>query len=149
MRRYEVQIQQLASIPLAVVQRQVRAAELARVVPEGCGQVWNALRAQQTPAGRHVAIYWDGSIRLDVGVEVHGPFTEDGHVVRSATPSGAVASVTHLGPYGDLRFAHDAVRTWCTANGHRLAGRTGRSTDTGCLSGTPTRRGSGRTSITC
>jgi effector-binding domain-containing protein len=119
---YNVQVQHLASVPVAVIQSQVRASELARVVPEGCGLVWNAVRAQQAKAGRHVAIYWDGSIRLEVGVELLGPFAEDGTVVRSATPAGAVASVTHLGPYGALRFAHEAVRAWCASNARRLAG---------------------------
>ncbi|MEO7272440.1 MAG: GyrI-like domain-containing protein [Vicinamibacterales bacterium] len=122
MRSYDVQVQQLASVPLAVLQRQVRASELARVVPEGCGQVWNAVRAQQAKAGRHVAISWDGSIRLEVGVELLGPFTEDGTVVCSATPAGAVAWATHLGPYPSLHVAHDAIRSFCDSNHHRLAG---------------------------
>jgi len=117
-----VQLQQLNSVPLAVIQHQVRTSELSRVVPECCGLVWAVLRAQQARAGRHVAIYWDGSIRLEVGVEVLGPFTEQGEVVRSATPAGKVASTTHFGPYGGLGVAHDGVRQWCKANNHRLAG---------------------------
>jgi len=117
-----VQVQRLESVPVAVIQRQVRASELSRVVPEGCGLVWNAVRAQQTKAGRHVAIYWDGSIRLEVGVELQGPFTDDGTVVHSATPAGTVAWATHLGPYQQLHVAHDAVRTFCASNHHRLAG---------------------------
>jgi effector-binding domain-containing protein len=84
--------------------------------------VWNAVRARQVDAGRHVAIYWDGSIRLEVGVEFYGPFVEHGEVVRSATPAGAVASTTHWGPYSRLGAAHDAVRRWCRANNHTLAG---------------------------
>jgi effector-binding domain-containing protein len=119
---YAVQLQRLDSVPLAVIRRQASAAELARVVPECCGLVWDAVHAQQARAGRHVAIYWDGSIRLDVGVELLGPFAEHGEVVRSATPAGAVASATHFGPYGGLGAAHDAVRRWCKANNHRLAG---------------------------
>jgi effector-binding domain-containing protein len=119
---YAVQLQRLDSVPLAVIRRQASAAELARVVPECCGLVWDAVRAQQAQAGRHVAIYWDGSIRLEVGVELLGPFAEHGEVVRSATPAGAVASATHFGPYGGLGAAHDAVRRWCKANDHRLAG---------------------------
>ena len=119
---YAVQLQRLDSVPLAVIRRQTSAAELARVVPECCGLVWDAVRAQQAQAGRHVAIYWDGSIRLEVGVELHGPFADCGEVVRSATPAGAVASTTHFGPYGGLGAAHDAVRQWCKANSHRLAG---------------------------
>lgn len=119
---YAVQLQRLGSIPLAVIRRQARSSELARVVPECCGVVWNAVRAQQTHAGRHVAIYLDGSIRLEVGVELHGSFAEQGEIVRSATPSGAVASATHFGPYAGLGAAHEAIRQWCVANNHRLAG---------------------------
>ena len=120
--RYVVQLQQLDSIPLAVIRRQARASELSRVVPECCGLVWNAVRAQKTVAGRHVAIYWDGTIRVEIGVELHGPFAEQGEVVRSATPGGVVASVTHFGPYSSLGAAHAAVRDWCNAGNHRLAG---------------------------
>ncbi len=117
-----VQLLQLESVPLAVIRRQVSSSELSRVVPECCGLVWNAVRAQEAKAGRNVAVYWDGKIRLEVGVELAGPFAEDGEVVCSATPAGAVASATHFGPYGGLGVAHDAVRRWCKANNHRLAG---------------------------
>jgi effector-binding domain-containing protein len=122
MTSYAVRLQRLESVPLAVIRRQARASELARLVPECCGLVWNEVRAQQARAGRHVAIYWDGGIRLEVGVELHGPFAEHGDVIRSATPAGAVASATHFGPYGGLGAAHDAVHRWCQANSHRLAG---------------------------
>jgi effector-binding domain-containing protein len=122
MTSYAVRLQRLESVPLAVIRRQARASELARLVPECCGLVWNEVRAQQARAGRHVAIYWAGGIRLEVGVELHGPFAEHGDVIRSATPAGAVASATHFGPYGGLGAAHDAVHRWCQANRHRLAG---------------------------
>jgi effector-binding domain-containing protein len=92
------------------------------VVPECCGLVWNAVRAQQTKAGRHVAIYWDAGIRLEVGVELYGPFAEDGEVVRSATPAGPVASATHFGPYSSLGAAHAAIGDWSRVNHHCLAG---------------------------
>jgi effector-binding domain-containing protein len=117
-----VQLQQLKSVPIAVIRRQAKASELSRVVPDYCGLVWNAVRAQQAKAGRNIAVYWDGTIRLEVGVELLGPFTEHGEVVLSATPTGAVASATHFGPYSGLGAAHDAVRHWCKANNHTLAG---------------------------
>jgi effector-binding domain-containing protein len=122
MTRYAVQVEWLDDIPLAVIRRQVSRMELARVVPECCGLVWNAVRAQQARGGRHVALYLDGSIRIEVGVELLGPFVEDGNVVRSATPDGSIASTTHFGPYRGLGAAHDAVRQWCTANNRRLTG---------------------------
>ena len=122
MTSYSVHLQQLDSVPLAVVRRQASASDLSRVVPECCGLVWNVLRAQQVRGGRHVAVYWDCAIRLEVGVELLGPFTENGGVVRSATPAGAVVSTTHFGPYGGLGAAHDAIRQWSKANDRRLAG---------------------------
>ena len=122
MSRYTVQLRQDAGVPLAVIRRKASASELSRVVPECCGLVWNVVRAQQARGGRHVAIYWDGSIQLEVGVELFGPFTEQGEVVRSATPAGQVAWTTHFGPYGGLGAAHAAIREWCRANDCRLAG---------------------------
>jgi effector-binding domain-containing protein len=120
----DVRAQRADGIPLAVVRRQTRQADLPRVVPEGCGLVWNALRAQGVRGGRHVAMYWewDPAIRLEVGVEIDVPFAEQGELVRSATPAGLVASVTHLGPYQHMRAAHDAIHAWCKAENQKIAG---------------------------
>ena len=120
-----VGFQHIASIPVAVVRRRASAAQLSTLVPECCGLVWRAVQAQKdtgAKGGRHVAIYWNGDIRLEVGVELQGPFDETGEVFRSATPGGPAAFVRHLGPYHTLGAAHESVRTWCEANGHRLAG---------------------------
>jgi effector-binding domain-containing protein len=122
MAAHDVQIQVVESVPLAVVRRQASQRELASLVPACCGLVWEAVRSQRVKAGRHVAIYWDAGIRLEVGVELHGPFTDDGEVVASATPAGTVATTTHVGPYAGLGSAHEAIACWCAANGRRLAG---------------------------
>ncbi len=117
-----VELRDLPSVPVAVIRRVVPATALARVVPECCGLVWNALRAQQVEPGRHVAIYWNGDIRLEVGVELAQPFVEQGELVRSATPAGLTAFATHVGPYDQLGRTHAAIRRWCAARGHRLTG---------------------------
>ena len=119
---HAVEVQELPAVPLAVVRRQVQRSELAQVVPECCGLVWQAVKAQKAPAGRHVAVYLDASIRLEVGVELQGPFLDDGEVIGSATPEGTVATVTHFGPYDGLGAAHDAIRRWSESSGRRLAG---------------------------
>jgi effector-binding domain-containing protein len=119
---YVVEVERRASVPLAVIRRQVQTAELSRVVPECCGLVWTEMRLQQAAAGRHVALYWDTSIRLEVGVELFGPFVERRDIVRSATPDGDVAFVVHFGPYDGLGAAHQALREWCEAHHWRPAG---------------------------
>ena len=110
------------ALPIAVIRRQAHPSELSRVVPELCGRVWTAVKAQHAHAGRHVAVYWDDRIRIEVGVELHGRFVDDGEVVQSATPAGTVARVTHLGPYGELAVAHDAIHQWVHRDGRDLAG---------------------------
>ena len=110
------------AIPLAVVRRRVPRSALAAVVPQGCGLVWDFVRKRGLDGGRHVAIYLNGNIDLEVGVEVAGAFDEDGDVVRSSTPGGAVVSAIHFGPYQRLGATHQAIHAWCAANGHQLAG---------------------------
>jgi effector-binding domain-containing protein len=119
----DVRLEQLSSRPLAVVRRRASSQELSKVVPDACGTVWSVVRAQQVKgAGRHVAIYWDGEINLEVGVELPAPFAGYGEVVNSATPAGLVAITTHYGPYSQLHEAHEAIRLWCRDNGYTLAG---------------------------
>jgi effector-binding domain-containing protein len=120
---YDIRLEQLGSHPLAVVRRRASSKELAKVVPEACGLVWSVVRAQKiTGAGRHVALFWDDKINLEVGVELETPFAGHGEVVGSATPAGAVATATHLGPYDHLHEAHQAICQWCANHGYTLAG---------------------------
>jgi effector-binding domain-containing protein len=120
---YRLRLQQQAARPLAVVRRRAKQQELSKVVPEACGLVWNTLRTHQiTGVGRHIAVYWDCEISLEVGVEMAAPFAGCGEVVASSTPAGSVATATHYGPYQQLHAAHEAIRQWCTKHGHVLAG---------------------------
>src|SRR4051794_4179540 len=118
-----VRLEQCSSRPLAVVRRRASSQELARVVPDACGTVWGVVRAQGIAgAGRHVALYWDDQINLEVGVELDTPFAGHGEVVGSATPAGAVVTSTHFGPYALLHEAHQAVRDWSAKHGYQRAG---------------------------
>ncbi len=120
---HEVRIEHVEPQPMAAVRRQAKQNQLAQVVPDACGEVWKFVRANSIPnPGRHVAVYHDGAINLEVGVLVPDPFVASGSVVCSATPGGRVASVIHLGPYNRLGEAHRAIVDECAAQGYRLAG---------------------------
>jgi effector-binding domain-containing protein len=120
---YDIRVEQQSHQPLAVVRRRASRQELGQVVPAACGTVWNVVRAEQIPgAGRHVAVYLDDEINLEVGVELAAPFAGSGEVVGSTTPAGRVAATTHYGPYGLLHEAHAAIHRWCRSNGCTLAG---------------------------
>lgn len=117
-----VRLAQVDSIPLAVIRRVARRAELSTVVPRDCGTVWSVLRAQGVKGGRHVALYLDDRITLEVGVEMETSFVDSGLVVHSATPAGPAAIATHFGPYAGLHEAHAAIARWCVREGRALAG---------------------------
>jgi effector-binding domain-containing protein len=120
---YAIRHEVVSSRPLAVVRRRASSQELSRVVPDACGVVWGVVRAQQIKgAGRHVALYLDGQINLEVGVELETPFTGYGEVLGSALPAGTVATTMHFGPYNRLAEAHQAIRDWCANHGYSPAG---------------------------
>ena len=106
-------MEQVSSRPLAVSARRAPVGqELGKVIPEACGVVWNFVHAQKIAgAGRHVALYRDDAINLEVGVELDAPFAGSDEVVGSATPAGTVAAAVHFGPYDrPWRRAHRRSR---------------------------------------
>jgi effector-binding domain-containing protein len=120
---YNIHLQHLPSHPIAVMRRKASLPELPKVIPATCGQVWNAIKAQHiTGAGRHIAVYLDDEMNLEVGVELEGPIHAQDPLIASATPAGQVATTVHFGPYQRLPEAHRAIRQWCGNNGHALAG---------------------------
>ena len=115
---YSIRLEQFPGKPLAVVRRQASMQRLGAVIPQACGLVWSALRAAKVRgAGRHVAVYLDSVMNLEIGVEMDAPFAVAGEVIASALPAGEVAITTHFGPYQQLREAHEAIHRWCEVNG--------------------------------
>jgi effector-binding domain-containing protein len=112
---YQIQVETRAGVQhLAVLRLRARAQDLSTVVPEACGKVWSVVRANKIAgAGRHVALYRDGQVNLEVGVELDAPFAGAGDVVASQLPRGEVATTVHFGPYPGLSAAHAAIRDWC------------------------------------
>jgi effector-binding domain-containing protein len=118
----DIRIERLDAVPLAVVRRVAGREELSHVVPASMGAVWNMLRAAGLRGGRNVAVYLDGAITMDIGVEIEPGLALPDGLVASTTPAGRVATVAHFGPYSQLRVQHAALRAFCDAQGHRRAG---------------------------
>jgi effector-binding domain-containing protein len=120
---YAVEVKDMEGQPIAAVRRRASQQELARVVPEACGEVWQFIRASGIDhTGRHIAVYLDGEINMEIGAEVARPFPSDGRVICSATPAGTVATTAHIGPYHLLSGAHGAILKWCADHHRALAG---------------------------
>ena len=120
---YQVHVHQVAPQLTAVVRFRASPDELAQIIPQACGEVWAFVRSSHLPhPGRNLALYLDGEMNIECGVEVFQPFAGDGRVVCSSTPAGVVATAAHLGPYDRLGEAHAAICKWCSDHGHALAG---------------------------
>jgi hypothetical protein len=88
--RYDVRVEQVKPKALAVIWRRATPRELSTVVPALCGEVWNFVKAHKIDRpGRHVAVYFDGAINLEVGVEIGATFT-----ARIAKPR-VIPNVSH------------------------------------------------------
>ena len=127
---YDIQIETISTPRrTAVVRRQAALADLPKVVPDGCGIVWNVIRPLRDSGaikgvGRNLALYLDDAINLEVGIELKQPLDQPrGEVIGSTLPTGTVATALHLGPYQQLKDAHAAIRAWCAKRGHALDGR--------------------------
>src|SRR5690348_5097125 len=90
-------------------------------------QVYAARPAGIQLDGQNIFVYRavrdvKGFVDAEFGVGAKEPFTQVGSVVYTEVPSGEVATATHWGDYGKLGVAHEAVVTWCRANGRSLSG---------------------------
>jgi effector-binding domain-containing protein len=120
---YAVHVQRVEPQLTGVIRCRAKQSELAQVIPPACGEVWEFMRSSGLPRpGRHLALYLDCEMNIEVGVEVFQSFAGNGRVVCSSTPAGLVATTAHLGPYNRLGEAHAAVHKWCAEQGHALAG---------------------------
>ncbi len=120
---YDIQICEVPQQTTAVVRCRATQSELSTVIPQGCGEVWSFMRSSGLPhPGRNLALYLDGEMNIEVGVEVVQLFEGNDRVVCSSIPAGTVATTAHFGPYDRLGEAHAAIHQYCSDHGHELAG---------------------------
>ncbi len=108
--------------PLLVERHVVPRATVGVAVQRGCGRAFQAAKALGARPGRNVALYHDGQVTLDAGVECEGDWSAPPGLRRTSTPPGRVASLLHVGPYGTLGETHAALHAWFARTGERPAG---------------------------
>jgi effector-binding domain-containing protein len=120
---YEVQVVRATARPTAVVAQATTWDAFPSLWRHLLDQVYAFLETGDvSQTGHNVMLYKDDVPNVEVGVEVNAAFTSSGPVVASCLPAGEAAMTVHRGPYHLLGAAHQAVRAWCPANGHRIAG---------------------------
>lgn len=115
---------------LAAVRREVAPVAVGSAWRPALDKVWAFIRSQPGlwTDGHNVFLYHHpkqpgAAIVCDFGVEVTRAFDTAGDVYATETPQGEVAVAVYSGPYTGVHEAHDAIRTWMTANRREPAGQ--------------------------
>ncbi|MEP7325848.1 MAG: GyrI-like domain-containing protein [Gemmatimonadota bacterium] len=125
-RSYEVVVVEAAARSVAGVRADVPFGRVAEYFARCLDLVFAAGRSGAIALdGQNIFIYHPGApgvLVVDFCVGTSGPFAAIGEVSWRQTPLGTAATTFHLGDYGGLRGAHDAVHQWCRERGRTLAG---------------------------
>ena len=109
--------------PTAVVPAVTNWQEYPKLWGKLLDEVWAFIRTGAVEKyGHNIMLYKDDRPSVEVGVQVATRFEPKGRVVPSVLPAGEVAMTLHRGPYRGLGDAHEAVITWCAANGRERTG---------------------------
>jgi effector-binding domain-containing protein len=123
---YEMEVAAQPRRPIAAVAQDTTWERFPHEWGGMLGEVYACLRDGGVHAGCNVMMYRDlpeaGRVRVEVGVEVSGPFTPSGRVRAYELPPGPAAMTVHRGPYTGLDTAHRAVLRWCASEGRELTG---------------------------
>lgn len=127
---YDVVTKTVTAQTLAAVRRRVRIRDIPTTWKPALDLVWEFLRRHKglRTDGHNCFLYHHPADReapmdIDFGVQVIRTFAGEGEVICSATPAGEVVMTTHIGSYGKLAAAHEAIHSWRAATGRSFGGR--------------------------
>jgi hypothetical protein len=121
----DIQLSEVAAVPLAAVRRTTRRADLGRTIVGGLDAVYALLRSRKTPGlGHNVVVYrsatgWQpgDTLEIEVGVQTPAPIAPQGEVLALASPGGRAATATHVGAYQTMGVTNQAIRRWMLGQG--------------------------------
>src|SRR5215510_6543050 len=124
---YQVVTKAVSSQPLAAVRRRVHLGDVGKLWKPALDLVWDFLRRHEglRTDGHNCFLYHhpapgEAEMIVDFGVQVIRPFEDAGEVICTETPAGEVVMTTHIGSYGKLAAAHQAIDSWRSTTGHAL-----------------------------
>jgi len=117
----EVRVVSVAPQSFAGVRRAVQQPNVTRELMASLDTVWSVIRARGLDRrGRMVAVYRKldgGTIGMECGVEVFGPFAPEGEVQLLTTPGGVAAYATHVGSVQRIGETYRLIDEWLQGRG--------------------------------
>ncbi len=124
--RTEFETREIEAQPILGVRASATLDKVGEVMGPLFGELYGYIQQSgQTPAGMPFAIYhsMDGNaVDLECGMPVAAPMEGTGRIKAGELPGGAVATVTHMGPYDTLPQTWSALTEWMAEKGLQPAG---------------------------
>jgi effector-binding domain-containing protein len=113
-----------AALPYAGVRRTVTMDGLADTIDREVPALFGRLAADGVqPAGPPFVRYLKVDMERGLDIELGVPVAGDARVRSGALPAGRYARLVHVGPYGGLPDAHQALQGWAQEQGFRWSER--------------------------
>ena len=124
--RSEFGTRQLDAQPIVAIRAKTTMDKIAQTMGTLFGEVHGYIQQSgQAPAGMPFAIYhaMDGNdVDLECGLPVASPLDGTDRIRAGELPCGKAATVTHTGPYDQLRHTWEALTAWMKSEGLQPAG---------------------------
>ncbi len=117
----EFAIKEVEARPTACIRTKTTMDKLGEVMGPMYGEIMGALQPTGvTPAGMPFARYYDmqgNDVDLECGIPLSSAVELSGRVAACELPGGRVATVTHVGPYDQLKGTWEGIMGWVQSEG--------------------------------
>ncbi len=114
--QYAVEVKEVAEQPIAAVRGRATMANLPATIRKLFDQFYADFKGK---GGLNVVLYTDPGVAGEFEIACGVQLEQDGN---ASTPGGVVATTVYMGPYDQMKPAHEAIHQWARENGRRLAG---------------------------
>ena len=117
----EFAIKEVEARPTACIRIKTTMDKLGEIMGPLYGEIMAALQPTGVgPAGMPFARYHDmqgNDVDLECGIPLSSAVEANGRVVACELPGGRVATVTHVGPYDQLKETWNGIMGWVQSEG--------------------------------
>jgi DNA-binding transcriptional MerR regulator len=120
---YELSVETYPEYPVLCIRERVHADEAKHAIPAAYRELFGYLRE----LGEEAVEPWtitvcpfadeDGTAELETAVVTRAPLPGRGRIESGALPACTALTLTHRGPYGELRRAYRALQGWLEQHG--------------------------------
>jgi effector-binding domain-containing protein len=123
---YDIKVRVISAVPALVVRTRVTRDQIRDALADALTAAWIHAEANGvTPSGPPFTRYTsleDGTVSLEAGVQLSRAVPGGHGIIATELPGGEVATTIHMGPYGRLWAAYEALTYWMENAGRKAAG---------------------------